>query len=97
MKEGLTLLSNLVLAKQGSQKFINVPRILRDLQMIQDAKDNTECGGTLIEQLMAGAKAQTDSKNNQQKSDDAVHRKLDKMLTKVEDIEDRITIVESSA
>ena len=46
---------------------------------------------------MAGAKAQTDSKNNQQKSDDAVHRKLDKMLTKVEDIEDRITKVESSA
>ena len=97
MTEGLTILSNLVLAKQGSQKFINVPRILRDLQMIQDAKDNSEHGGTLIEQLMAGAKSQTDNKKNQQKSDDAVHRKLDKMFTKFEDIEARITKVESSA
>ena len=66
MIEGLTILSNLVLAKQGSQKFINVPRILRDLQMIQDAKDNSEHGGTLIEQLMANASAQSKSQPVQQ-------------------------------
>jgi len=58
MLDTYDILENIVMAKQGRSKYINVPRVLNDIQRIRDAKDTESTGGNIVEQLLAAARGQ---------------------------------------
>ena len=81
-KAMLEAFEGVVLAKAASRKFVSVSRTLRDLSMIEDAKSDQEIGTNIINKLIAGAKAAKDQKDQQFKSDNSLHKKIDALLTR---------------
>ena len=73
----LVAFQGVVLAKAASRKFISVSRTLRDVSMIDDAINDQEIGTSMLQTLMAGAQAQTVQKDQQFKSDNSLHKKME--------------------
>ena len=80
----LEAFEGVVLAKAASRKFVSVSRTLRDLSMIEDAKSDQEIGTNIISKLIAGAKAQEAQKDQQFKSDNSIHKKLEIMTDNIQ-------------
>ena len=53
--------------------------------MIDDAINDQEIGTSMLQTLMAGAQAQTVQKDQQFKSDNSLHKKLDTILARQDD------------
>ena len=80
----LVAFQGVVLAKAASRKFISVSRTLRDVSMIDDAINDQEIGTSMLQTLMAGAQAQTVQKDQQFKSDNSLHKKLEVMTDNIQ-------------
>ena len=78
----LEAFKGVVLAKAASSRFPQVSRVLRDIQKIDDAMHEDEIGSNVIQQLISGAQAQQDRKDQQYKSDNSVHKKLDVLIAR---------------